>query len=381
MLLIQNGRVYLGGGRYEAGWDVLCDGDRIQAVGPNLDAQGAEIIDAQGMDVYPGLVLGLCSVGAVSFSEFLSNQADHNETSAPILPHMDIRDAFDFRELKAQRFVRAGITSYGLCPGTSALIAGQISLIHVDAPRASEVFIARNIAVKGNYTNAAKGTYAPKGVFMTRMGMFQCLDAAFCAAKEYMEKDEKPYDACNEAMCRMLRGEAPFVVAAETAAEVEAVARLGRKYGLRLVISGGFGAADAAEEIIESGWHLMLGDSGYMGIGLKCEMKPEKLVELYRKGLKLSLSCSGDAAYPPAYEQLLWTAARMSAAGAQGYELMDMMTIEPARAIGVEHLVGSIEAGKQADLIICRGNPAVRFDNYVEKTIVAGRTCFERRGN
>ena len=86
-------------------------------------------------------------------------------------------------------------------------------------------------------------------------------------------------------------------------------------------------------------------------------------------------------AYPPADEQLLWMAARMSAAGAQGHELMDMMTIEPARALGVEHLVGSIEAGKQADLIICRGNPAVRFDNYVERTIVAGRTCFERRGN
>ncbi len=381
MLLIQNGNLYLGSGRYERGWDVLCENGRIQAVGPNLSADGAEVIDARDMDVYPGLVLGLCSVGAVSFSEFLGNQADHNESSAPILPQMDIRDAFDFEELKRQRFGRVGITSYGLCPGTSALVAGQISLIHVDAPRASDVFVAERIAVKGNYTNAAKGTFATKGNFMTRMGMYQCLDEAFRKAREYMEKEEKEYDACNETMCRMLRREVPFVVAAETAAEVEAVIRLGEKYDLRLVISGGFGAAGAAEKIIEKGWHLMLGDSGFMEIGLKCGMQPEKLVELYRQGLKLSLSCSGDAAYPPAYEQLLWTAARMCAAGAEGYELMDMMTIEPARALGVDHLVGSIEPGKMADVIVCSGNPATRFDHRVEKTIVGGRVFFERRAN
>lgn len=381
MLLIQNGNVYLGEGRYEAGWDVLCEGDRIKAVGPKLSAQGAEIIDAQGMDVYPGLVLGLCSVGAVSFSEFLSNQADHNETSAPILPHMDIRDAFDLRELKAQRFGRAGVTSYGLCPGTSALIAGQISLIHVDAPRASEVFIAERIGVKGNYTNAAKAVYAPKGNFMTRMGMYNCMDEAFRAAKEYMDKPEKDFDPCNEAMCRLLRREAPFVVAAETPAEVEAIVRLGKKYNLRLVITGGFGAAEAAREIMENGWHLMLGDSGFMDIGIKCGMDAKKLAELRRDGLKLCLACSGDAAYPPAYEQLLWVAARMSAAGVSGSDLMDMMTIEPARALGVDHLVGSLEAGKMADVIICRGNPAVRFDNFVERTIVGGRVFYERRAN
>lgn len=381
MLLIKNGNVYLGNGNYRADCDVLCDGSIIRTVGKNLSENGAEVIDARGMDVYPGLVLGLCSVGSVSFSEFLGGSADYNETSAPIVPHMDIRDAFDFEELKRQRFGRAGITSYGLCPGVNALVAGQISLIHVTAPRASDVFLAEHIAVKGNYTNSAKATFSPKGNFMTRMGMYQCLDAAFQAAQDYMNKPEKDYDACNEAMCRMLRREIPFVVAAETAAEVQAVVRLGKKYDLRLVISGGFGAAEAAEEIIANGWHLMLGDSGNLGIGEKCGFRPEKMLELYRKGLKLSIACSGDIAYPQAYEQLLWTAARMSAAGAKGHEVMDMMTLEPARALGVDHLVGSLEEGKQADIIICRGNPALRFDNYIETTIVAGRVFYERRAN
>ena len=55
-----------------------------------------------------------------------------------------------------------------------------------------------------------------------------------------------------------------------------------------------------------------------------------------------------------------------------------MMTIRPAEALGVDTLVGSLEAGKQADVIICRGNPAARFDNYIDETIVAGKTVFRR---
>ena len=381
MLLIQNGNVYLGNGRYESGWDVLCENGIIKAVGPKLPAENAEVIDAAGMDVYPGFVLGLCSVGSVSFSEFMAQMADHNETTAPIMPHMDIRDAFDFEELKKQRFARAGITSYGLCPGTNGLVAGQIALIHVDAARASDVFVADQIAVKGNFTKDAKQAFAPKGAFMTRMGMYQCLNAAFRGAQEYLNRENREYDAANEAMARMLRQEVPFVVAAETPSEIESVLKIAEAYKLRLVITGGFGAADVADAIIESGHHLMLGDSGYMGSGLNNRLNMEKLLEAYRKGLKLSLSCSGDVAYPSAYEQLLWMAARMSAAGADGGELIDMMTINPAEALGVAEHVGSIEPGKQADIIICRGNPAVRFDNYIERTIVAGRLAYERKVN
>lgn len=68
----------------------------------------------------------------------------------------------------------------------------------------------------------------------------------------------------------------------------------------------------------------------------------------------------------------------MCAAGATGDEILDMMTIRPAEALDVEHLVGSLEPGKQADLIICRGNPALRFDNFVDQTIVAGRVFYTR---
>ena len=379
MLLIRNGRVYLGRGRYEAGWDVLCDGPVIREVGPGLQAPGAEVVDAAGRDVYPGLVLGLCAVGAMAFSEM--GQWDMDETSRALVPQMDIQWAFDLRELKNQRFARAGITSYGLSPGTQALLAGQAALVHTSAERTKDAFLARRIALKGNYTAAVKRTFKAKEGPQTRMAMYQLLDEAFRSAQEYSEKEKKDYDEGKEVLCRVLRREIPLIMTANTALEAESVVKLGRRYGLRLVIAGAFGVEDFAQEIMDQGWHVMLGDGTNMMAAQENHTDLRRLLELSRKGLDLSIYSSGDEGYAYGYEQIWWNAAQMSAAGAAGSEIMDMMTIRPARALGVDALAGSLEPGKQADIILCRGCPAERFDNYIDQTIVAGRTVFKREAD
>ncbi len=379
MLLIRNGRVYLGRGRYEAGWDVLCDGPVIREVGPGLQAPGAEVVDAAGRDVYPGLVLGLCAVGAMAFSEM--GQWDMDETSRALVPQMDIQWAFDLRELKNQRFARAGITSYGLSPGTQALLAGQAALVHTSAERTEDAFLARRIALKGNYTAAVKRTFKAKEGPQTRMAMYQLLDEAFRSAQEYSEKEKKDYDEGKEVLCRVLRREIPLIMTANTALEAESVVKLGRRYGLRLVIAGAFGVEDFAQKIMDQGWHVMLGDGTNMMVAQENHTDLRRLLELSRKGLDLSIYSSGDEGYAYGYEQIWWNAAQMSAAGAAGWEIMDMMTIRPARALGVDALAGSLEPGKQADIILCRGCPAERFDNYIDQTIVAGRTVFKREAD
>ena len=379
MLLIQNGRVYLGQGRYEAGWDILCDGPVIREVGKGLQAPGAEVVDAAGRDVYPGLVLGLCAVGAMAFSEL--GQWDMDELSHALVPQMDIQWAFDLRELKNQRFARAGITSYGLSPGTQALLAGQAALVHTSAERTEDAFLARRIALKGNYTAAVKRTFKAKEGPQTRMAMYQLLDEAFRSAQEYSEKEKKDYDEGKEVLCRVLRREIPLIMTANTALEAESVVKLGRRYGLRLVIAGAFGVEDFAQEIMDQGWHVMLGDGTNMMVAQENHTDLRRLLELSRKGLDLSIYSSGDEGYAYGYEQIWWNAAQMSAAGAAGWEIMDMMTIRPARALGVDALAGSLEPGKQADIILCRGCPAERFDNYIDQTIVAGRTVFKKEAD
>ena len=136
---------------------------------------------------------------------------------------MDIQWAFDLRELKNQRFARAGITSYGLSPGTQALLAGQAALVHTSAERTEDAFLARRIALKGNYTAAVKRTFKAKEGPQTRMAMYQLLDEAFRSAQEYSEKEKKDYDEGKEVLCRVLRREIPLIMTANTALEAESV--------------------------------------------------------------------------------------------------------------------------------------------------------------
>ncbi len=380
MLLIKNGNVWLGKGDCRPGWDVLCDGKTIKAVGPDLAVEGAEVIDASGKTVYPGFVLAQCAIGATSLLELDGfGTGDFNDTTSPIQPQLDIRYGLDLREIKQQRFAQCGVTSYGLAPGTGALMAGQMAFVHVDGKNTKDVVLADRIALKGNYTGFVKTAFGGKQKApMTRMGIYAMLDEAFRAAKEYLEKAEKDYDEGKEVICRVLRREIPFVVNAVTQSEVEGVCELGEKYGLDLVICGAYELGSRAETIIEHGWHVVLGaDYGVMDGKLR-HIDYAAMTELARRGLKLSLFSAGDQAYPLAYEQLLWTAALMHRGGASGEEILEMMTINPAKALRVDGLVGSIEPGKQADLIVCSGNPAERFDNFIERTVVAGREIFRR---
>lgn len=387
MLLIKNGTVHLPDNRAEAGWDILTEGDKISCLGPGLEAQGAQVIDASGLDVYPGLILALSAVGAVGFADGFAGW-DKDEKSDPITPEANIRHAFDLRELKLQRFGRVGITSYGLSPGMTNLFSGQMAYIHVDGERTADVFIKEPVALKGNYIKQVKSLYGAKSKPpMTRMAMYQMMDAAFKAAKEYMEQaaerdaDKRPaYDEKNEVLVRVLRKEMPFFVNAYSQNEIETMIELGEKYDIDLVLCGAFAIDKCAPKVIEKGWHVVLGDPTYFMLGLDNEIDLEAIVSFYRQGLKLSLGCSGDAGYPPGYEQLLWVAALMRRAGASGQEIMDMMTINPAAALGVGSLAGSLEEGKLADIILCRGNPALRYDNFVEHTIVAGRHFYAREG-
>jgi len=386
VLLIKNGNVYLGNGDLKPNRDILIEDGCIKAVEEGIDSSKAKtVIDAAGKYVYPGFVLALSAVGAVNFADGFRNW-DNNETSNPITPQMDVRHAFDLKELNLQRFTRAGITSYGLSPGTNNLLAGQMSFISSAGCKRGDVFLSEKMALKGNFTKTVKTVYgegksvSPK----TRMAMFQMMDEAFRSASEYIEKqnsDKAPdYDEGKEVLARVLKREIPFIVNANTRSEIESMIALGDKHKLEMVICGAFAVENCWEEIVKRNWHVILGDLTFDTIGIDNKTNLSNLTALYRKGLKLSISCSGDMGYPPAYEQLLWIAALMHQAGATGDEIIDMMSINPARALRMEKLVGSITAGKRADIILCNGNPATRFDNIVERTFIGGIERYKREG-
>lgn len=211
----------------------------------------------------------------------------------------------------------------------------------------------------------------------THMAMYYLLDKAFTEAREYMENEQHELDLIKEAYLPVLKREIPFMVNVHTTMDMEGMLKLAKKHHIRLVLCGAFEADKYGDQILDSGVELMVGEFTWLLNFINYETDLEKLMDLYRKGLKFSLLSSGEEGYPPAYDQLLWTAYLLRQAGASPEELMDMMTKNPARAMGVDKLVGSIKEGKQADLFICSGSLLEKYSNRVKYTIVAGKIAYQ----
>jgi len=374
MLLVKNGSVHLGSGEAPRKLDILMDGKLIVKVAENIEAPEAEVIDAAGKEVFPGYFLPLCNVGAKGYTERLK---DSDEDTDPVTPYLNVRHAMDIREIRNQRYGRCGVTSYGLCPGRTNLIAGQMCIINVDGKNTADYILKDEAAVKANYIGDIKKFWEGKKMSpTTRMAMNFMVDDAFRQAKECMDKGEN--NPKHEAMIRVLKGEIPFVANAYSQPEIEELVYMGKKWGFTPVIVGAYELEKCADLLIENNVPVILGELTFYCLPTKYDTNVEKIVELYRRGLKLSLSANGDVAYPPAYDQYLWSAGKLIAAGATAEEVLDMMTVNPARALRCDDLVGSIKEGLHGDLLICCGDPITRFDAHVETSIVGGKVFYNR---
>ena len=381
MLLIKSGRLHLADGKSLIDHDILCEGGIITKIGQNLAAPQAKVIDATGMDVFPGLILPVCSIGSYGFTTTIK---DHQETTDPIMPQLDILASLDIQEIKLQHFARCCITSYGLSPGDSTLLSGSMALINSDGKTAADLVLVRKAAIKGNYTQEVKSLFgAGRRMPYSRMAMHYMLDDAFRAAKAYMlerekEDSKKAFDAKYEALIPVLKGEIPLVVNAHIQREIEAMAELSLKYGIRVVIHGAYQIDRCAERVMRAGCHVALGDLTLYHHAINLQTDYRRVVEHYRQGLKLSLAANTDTPGLAGYEPVFWSAALLQRHGATPAEVLDMLTINTAAALGVEHLVGSLAVGKQADLFIAGGNPLERFDVGSEYTVIKGEISYRR---
>jgi len=371
MVYISGGTVHGENGAARAA-DILVDGASVVQIAGSVDPPpGCEHIRAEGLHVYPGFVLPVCSVGVRDAS---SPESDDTEDLSPLNPHLQVRYALNIGMVKDQHFANVGITSFGLSPGMETLISGNMALVSVGGETAAEAVIADDIGLKGNYTGMVIEHYkTKKNGPSTHMAMFSLLDGALRDALAYSKKDAPDYDDRHESLLPLLRGEKPLFVNAYTQQEIEAMLELKEKYSLRLVLLGAYEADRCAEKIVTSGTPVVLGELTNQFAMYRYETDLEKLITLSRSGLELSLSSSGDYAYLPAYDQLLWSAALLRQAGAGADEVIDMMTVRPARALGVSRLVGSLEEGKRADLILCTGNPAARYDSRIVLAMAGGK--------
>lgn len=376
MLLVKNGNLHLPGQKVLPGGDILIQGGRIAQIGRGLSAPDAQVLDASGKEVLPGFILPATSVGLTDYANL--RQGDANEISAPNQAGLHVRYALDGREVGLQRYWLSGVTSFGATPAGGALLAGQMGVYHITGFYASQMCVKDTVAVKGNFTSEVKRTFGGKNTApMTRMGMAAQLREALGAAKRWaVEKDPQPNANC-AALARVLAGELPLLMNVNTVGDISTVLDIASEFGVKVVLNMAYQAHLALDAIRRAGTPVLLGDLFDSGARIQYGTDVPAILALRGEGLPVGITCAPSGA---GRENLLWNACRLVQMGAAPGDVLDMMTVDTARALGVEGLIGSIAEGLWADLAIYNGDPLQSWAADVAATVVAGQIVYTKEG-
>jgi imidazolonepropionase-like amidohydrolase len=387
-------------GTIENGVVVMQDG-KIAAVGPASTAipRGAKVIDAAGMWVYPGLFdsetrLGLSEIQAVDMTN------DFNEPSDEIMPHMHVYDAFhaETEHIPISRI--NGITNAIVAPGTRDTLPGQDSLIQLWGPSGEEMLLVKDIALALNFTGSQRRneSFANSKFPSTRMGMAAQLRQTFLDALDYKQKWEdynknaaKPADEKKdgdkkedskksppkrdlklEALLPYLEGQRPVIVHVEESTDLYTALNLAKEFKLRVVLKGLTHAQINLDQIAATKFPVILGpiyenpkdDERYDAV--------YKLpAELQKRGVKFAFA-SYDLYAVVQPRNLPYQAGYAVAWGLTWDQAMRGLTLNAAEIWGVADQLGSLDAGKTANVVVASGDP-LDLKTDVKHVFIAGR--------
>ena len=381
MLLIKNGHIKtMAGAELENGCILIGDNGKILKVGMNLPApEGCAVIDAEGRLVSPGLVEAHCHIG-------LHNEAvgwegmDYNEGIDPITPQMRAIDSIYPLDESFELARKGGVTTCCTGPGSANVIGGTFVAIKTAGKRVDDMIVKYPIAMKCAFGENPKRFYgqqakkAPK----TRMGTAALLRETLFKAKQYMqEKDsgkEPKFDMKLEAMLPVLRGEIPLKAHAHRSDDIFTAIRIAKEFGVKLTLDHCTDGALIADELASEGYPAFIGPS--FGSKTKIELAHKSFTTpgiLHKAGVPISIIT--DAPVIP-LEYLSMCAGFAFSAGLPYEEAWRAITINPAKQTGIGDRVGSLEAGKDGDVVIWAANPLTTVGGEAYTTIVDGKVVY-----
>lgn len=367
MKAIVNGTVLtVTGGTIENGMVLVEDG-KIKAVGADLPLPcDAEIIDARGGFITPGLID--CHTHISTFGEpktMPGLQVDGNEGSDPVTPHVRALDAIHPDDPAIEKTRAAGFTTVYTGPGSANVIGGTGIAMKLRGHTAEEMVIPGTEAMKFALGENPKRFYGleQKKAPWTRMGTAAVLREALYKAKHYADRLEegkedpsklpKP-DFKLDALVKVVRGEQRVRIHCHRADDIVTAIRIGKEYNLDFTLEHATEGYLVKDVIAENALFCVVGP--LLLDPLKQEVWGLKLETpgiLTDAGIKVCLTAdtSGGTAWLPVEAGLL------TRRGLSEDDAMKGLTIYPAEVLKLDHRIGSIEPGKDADLAIFDGNP------------------------
>jgi imidazolonepropionase-like amidohydrolase len=388
LLVIKAGKILtMAGPPIEQGI-VIVEGDKIKAVGKELAIpEGAEIIEEPEGWVLPGLIDVHSSLGLVDER----GQSENEELSEPNVAQLDVLDGFYPFDRRIAQARASGITAALICPGRRSVIGGQAAVVRLKGQTVDEMKILAPAGVKFSIGEGPKQAFGSKGRLpSTRMGNIYVIRQALLEAREYADqwaayndslakaKKEKKSattiqpprrDLKLEALAKVVRGELPAFIECYRIDDISGAIRLVDEFKLKAVFIGCAEGYLVAGEISKRGIPVIVGP---MGIGPKRteteNVAISNAARLHKAGVKIALESETQYGLA-ALEELPLVAALAVRGGLSEEEALKAITINAAEIIGAGDKIGSLEPGKQADLVIFSGNP-LDYQTRVKKVIM-----------
>ena len=408
VVAIQGGTVYPVSGPPIEGATVLIRDGSIAAVGTDFAVPAdAQVVDATGHHVIPGLIDAMSYYGIAG--------SDLNETTAPSNPHLRALDAYypfgafgDGQPPDTPRSVdllMGGVTTHYVAPADATVIGGQGAVVKAAAPTFDELVVRDPAAIDMTIGQRPADTFREENRSPgTRMAVIAHLREQLVRAQEYQARvdawNARPEsersssqpparDLGMEALGLLLRGQIPARIQANRTTEIREALELAEEFGFQLILDSGISADAVAPDLAAAGVPVVLGPISHPFVsGEEIPDREEYVQPDERRAARLqdagvgyaiaSFSRSFGSLGPAGSGKWLLLDAAMAAGyGLSEAQVLRAVTLSAAEILGVEERIGSIDPGKDADVVILDG-PPLSVTTWVERVFVDGVEVFVR---
>jgi imidazolonepropionase-like amidohydrolase len=352
------------GAPVEGGTVLLAEGKiaAVEAAGVAVP-DGYEVVDATGKWVLPGFIDAHVHLGVHEEAEGWAGN-DTNELTGPVTAQVRALDAINPADLGFRDAIIGGVLNVNVNPGSGNPIGGQTVALRCWGRTVDEMVLREPAGLKSALGENPKRVYGErKEIPSTRLGIAAIIRKAFVDALNYEKKlqdnsSERPVVARDlklEALLRVLHGEIPWRQHCHRADDIATAMRIAREFGYRLVIDHGTEANLIADQIAAAGIPVVIGP--LLTSRSKVELRNRSMANpglLAAAGVEISITT--DHPVVPIHF-LIHQATLAVKEGLDRETALRSVTINPARVIGCDDRLGSLEAGKAADVVIWSGDP------------------------
>jgi len=388
---------------------ILIEDGKIAAIGRDVAIPtDGRVIDASGKFVMPGLIDAQSRLFVIA--------SELNETRS-IAPELNIRDALDPFIKEASEVSAHGVTAVYVAPGNRSLVGGRGAVLKLNGSKdVNKMLLKADVAVK-----AAIGVSPNnESSSLIRLEHYSSIREALLEAKVYIsdrqkyarelaeysekkaeynkKKDDEKEDGKKaerkdkpkrpvrfkrnptyEALARVLAKEVPLQIEAHRVADILNALRLADEFGFLLILDKCTEGYKIADEIVRSKAPVIIGPVSTSFANLpKLEYRDHNLRNaaiLSKKGIRLALGVSGRDGASSKF--IIMAAALAVANGMDKDAALRAITLTPAEILGVADRIGSLEVGKDADIVLLSGHP-LDVLSQIETVLIDGEVVFER---